>query len=100
MVATSPIILFIPRIHIKVTALACRDRRRRWLGHVTGKRIFMFWITLEAMGKLDAHDIFDYSDCKLAKFSALPFSNSVFSFNAQFDLVHSDVWGPSVVSIK
>ncbi|GJX32969.1 hypothetical protein Tco_0242824 [Tanacetum coccineum] len=27
MVETTPTILFIPRVHIKVTALACRDRR-------------------------------------------------------------------------
>nr|GEY66961.1 hypothetical protein [Tanacetum cinerariifolium] len=27
MAATTPTILFIPRFHIKVTALACRDRR-------------------------------------------------------------------------
>ncbi|GJZ87264.1 uncharacterized mitochondrial protein-like protein [Tanacetum coccineum] len=38
--------------------------------------------------------------CKLSKFSALPFSNSVYSSNAPFDLVHSDVWGPSPVSTK
>ncbi|GJT58683.1 gag-pol polyprotein [Tanacetum coccineum] len=48
-----------------------------------------------ALGKIDAHDISDCSGCKLAKFSALPFSNSVSSFNAPFDPVHSDVWGPS-----
>ncbi|GJR10326.1 retrovirus-related pol polyprotein from transposon TNT 1-94 [Tanacetum coccineum] len=57
-----------------------------------------FW--LNPLGKIDAHDISDCSGCKLAKFSALPFSNSVSSFNAPFDLVHSDVWGPSPVSIK
>ncbi|GJY00609.1 hypothetical protein Tco_0357627 [Tanacetum coccineum] len=37
------------------------------------------------------------SGCKLAKFSALPFSNNVSSSNAPFDLVHSNVWGPSPV---
>ncbi|GJU89978.1 gag-pol polyprotein, partial [Tanacetum coccineum] len=36
----------------------------------------------------------------LLKFLALPFGNSVSSFNASFNLVHSDVWGPSPVSIK
>ncbi|GJZ98672.1 gag-pol polyprotein [Tanacetum coccineum] len=38
--------------------------------------------------------------CKLAKFSALPFRDSVSSPNVPFDLVHSDVWGPSPVSTK
>ncbi|GJV10493.1 gag-pol polyprotein [Tanacetum coccineum] len=38
--------------------------------------------------------------CKLVKFSALPFSNSVSSSKAPFDLVHYDVWGPSPISIK
>ncbi|GJY30724.1 DnaJ protein P58IPK [Tanacetum coccineum] len=53
-----------------------------------------------ALGKQDARDISDCSGCKLAKFSALPFSNSFSSSNAPFDLVHSDVWGPSPVSTK
>ncbi|GJU42697.1 hypothetical protein Tco_1195654, partial [Tanacetum coccineum] len=43
--------------------------------------------SIEALGKLDAYDISDFSGCKLAKFSALPFSNSVSSSNALFDLV-------------
>ncbi|GJS58058.1 uncharacterized mitochondrial protein-like protein [Tanacetum coccineum] len=53
-----------------------------------------------SLGKLDAHDSSDCSGCKLAKFSALPFNNSVSSSNAPFDLVHSDVWGPSHVTTK
>ncbi|GKC24008.1 retrovirus-related pol polyprotein from transposon TNT 1-94 [Tanacetum coccineum] len=61
----------------------------------------LMWISSTgALGNLDAHDISDCSGCKLAKFSALPFSNSVSSSNAPFDLVHSDVWGPSPVSTK
>ncbi|GKB75844.1 hypothetical protein Tco_0942739 [Tanacetum coccineum] len=43
--------------------------------------------SIGALGKLDAYDISDFSGCKLAKFSALPFSNSVSSSNALFDLV-------------
>ncbi|GKD14499.1 retrovirus-related pol polyprotein from transposon TNT 1-94 [Tanacetum coccineum] len=53
---------------------------------------------LGALKKLDTHDISDCSSCKLAKFSALSFSNSVSSSKAPFDLVHSDVWGPSHTS--
>ncbi|GJS23648.1 retrovirus-related pol polyprotein from transposon TNT 1-94 [Tanacetum coccineum] len=53
-----------------------------------------------SFGKADTHDISGCRGCKLAKFSVLPFSNSVSSSNAPFDLVHSDVWGPSHVSTK
>ncbi|GKC06470.1 hypothetical protein Tco_0998080 [Tanacetum coccineum] len=44
-----------------------------------------------ALENLDTHDISDCSGCKLAKFSALPFSNIVSSSKAPFDLVHYDV---------
>ncbi|GJV16264.1 gag-pol polyprotein [Tanacetum coccineum] len=53
-----------------------------------------------ALRKLDTHDISDCSGCKLAKFSSLSFNNCIFSSNAPFDTVHSDVWGPSHVSTK
>ncbi|GJT92490.1 gag-pol polyprotein [Tanacetum coccineum] len=69
------------------------------LDHVSGSRL-RFLASTRALGKLDAHDISDYSCCKLAKFLALPFSNSVSSSTAPFDIVHSDVWGPSSVSTK
>ncbi|GKC10617.1 gag-pol polyprotein [Tanacetum coccineum] len=55
-----------------------------------------FWMNR----KLDTHDISDCSGCKLAKFPAQPFSNSISSSTAPFDLVHSDVWGPAPVSTK
>nr|GEZ52820.1 hypothetical protein [Tanacetum cinerariifolium] len=38
--------------------------------------------------------------CKLAKFSALPFSTGISTSNAPFDLVHFDVRGPSPISTK
>ncbi|GKC28518.1 gag-pol polyprotein [Tanacetum coccineum] len=69
------------------------------LGHVSGSRLW-FLASTRAIGKLDTHDISDCSDCKHAKFSALPFSDSVSSSNALFDLMHSDVWGPSPISTK
>ncbi|XP_062100793.1 uncharacterized protein LOC133806717 [Humulus lupulus] len=55
---------------------------------------------LRALGKLQTHDISDYCGCKLAKFSALPFYKSVSVSLAPFDLIHSDVWGPSPVLTK
>ncbi|GJW44705.1 uncharacterized mitochondrial protein-like protein [Tanacetum coccineum] len=52
------------------------------------------------LGDLETHDISDYSGCKLTKFLALPFTNNISSSTALFDIVHSDVWGPSLVSVK
>ncbi|GKB22552.1 gag-pol polyprotein [Tanacetum coccineum] len=47
--------------------------------------LFSFWLN-RALGKLDAHDSSYCSGCSLAKFSSLPFNNSVPSSNALFDL--------------
>nr|GEV58535.1 Gag-Pol polyprotein [Tanacetum cinerariifolium] len=69
------------------------------LGHVSGSHL-RFLASTRALKKLDVHDIFNCSGCKLAKFSSLSFQNSVSSSNAPFDLVHFDVWGPSPVSTK
>ena len=69
------------------------------MGHVSGSRLRFLAFT-GALGKLDAHDISDFTSCKLAKFSALPFSNSVSFSNAPLDLLHFDVGGPSPISTK
>ena len=37
-------------------------------------------------------------ECKLGKFCALPFPTSNSTSHAPFDLIHSDIWGPSRVS--
>nr|GEV80451.1 Gag-Pol polyprotein [Tanacetum cinerariifolium] len=69
------------------------------LGHVSGSSL-RFLASTGALEKLDANDISDCSVCKLAKLLALPFGNSVSSSNSLFDLVHSDVWGPSPIYTK
>ncbi|GJS30220.1 gag-pol polyprotein [Tanacetum coccineum] len=69
------------------------------LGHVSSFHL-RFLASTGVLKKLDTHDISYCSGCKLAKFSALPFSNSVSFFNVPFDLVHYDVWGPSPVTTK
>ncbi|GKB17686.1 gag-pol polyprotein [Tanacetum coccineum] len=56
--------------------------------------------SVRALEKIGTHDISDCSGCKLAKFSAQQFSNSISSSTALFDLVHYDVWGPAPVSTK
>ncbi|KAJ9557693.1 hypothetical protein OSB04_012307, partial [Centaurea solstitialis] len=69
------------------------------LGHVSASRL-QFLASTGALGQLKSCDISDCSGCKLAKFSALPFNKSMSCSSAPFDLVHSDVWGPSPVSSK
>ena len=66
------------------------------LGHVSGSRL-KYLASTGKLGNLHCHDISDCSGCKLAKFSALPFNRSISSTFAPFDLIHSDVWGPSPV---
>ncbi|KAJ0433138.1 putative RNA-directed DNA polymerase [Helianthus annuus] len=74
----------------------------RWhsrLGHVSASRL-KFLVSTGDLGQLSTCDISDCSGCKLAKFSALPFKKSISCSAAPFDIVHSDVWGPSPVSTK
>lgn len=67
--------------------------------HVSASRL-KYLASLGALGKLQTNDILDCCGCKLAKFSTLPFSKSVSISYAPFDLVHSDVWGPSLLLTK
>jgi len=69
------------------------------LGHVLFS-LLRFLASTGALGNLKTCDISDCSGCKLAKFSALPFNRSISFSSSPFDLIHSDVWRPSLVSIK
>ena len=69
------------------------------LGHVSASHL-KYLVSIGALRNLKTQHISDCSGCKLAKFVALPFNRSVSSSSAPFDLVHSNVWGPSPISIK
>ena len=43
-------------------------------------------------------DNFDCTSCQLEKQPALPFNNNESISNSIFELIHSDVWGPSLVA--
>ena len=68
------------------------------LGHVLSSRL-RFLTSTRALKNLQPCDISDCSGCKLAKFSALPFNRSIYISSSPFDLIHSDVWGPSPIAI-
>ena len=55
--------------------------------------------SIETLGSLQTCDILMYG-CKLTKFSALPFNQSIYVSSFPFDLIHSDVWGHYPVAIK
>ena len=38
--------------------------------------------------------------CQFGKQTALPFNNSVSRALSSFDLIHSDVWGPSPILLR
>jgi len=69
------------------------------LGHVSSSRL-RFLASTGVLGNLKTCDIFYCSGCNLAKFSALPFNQSISVSSSPFDLIHSNVWGPSPISIK
>ena len=57
----------------------------------------MLFRSLDSVSK----DNFDCTLCQLGKQSALPFNNSESISNSIFELIHSNIWGPSpVVSIS
>jgi hypothetical protein len=53
-----------------------------------------------ALGNLNTCDISDCSGCKLVKFFSLPFNRSISISSSPFDLIHSDVWGLSLIATK
>jgi len=60
------------------------------LGHVSSSRL-RFLASIGALENLKTCDIFYYSECKLAKFSALSFNRSISVSSSPFDLIHFDV---------
>jgi len=53
-----------------------------------------------ALENLQTCDISNCNGCKLAKVFVLLFNQSIYVSSSPFDLIHSDVWGPSPIAIK
>ena len=66
------------------------------LGHASSSRVQQ----LDSRGLLGSmsKDNFDCTSCQLGKQPALSFNNSESISNSIFELIHFDVWGPSLVA--
>jgi hypothetical protein len=66
------------------------------LGHASSSRVQQL-VSRGLLG-LVSKDNFDCVSCQLGKQPALPFQNSESMSTGIFDLIHSDVWGPSPIN--
>ncbi|KAK8933572.1 hypothetical protein KSP39_PZI015652 [Platanthera zijinensis] len=73
------------------------DLWHRRLGHLCVDRLRSV-IRSGALGRVSPSPLFVCMGCRLAKHLALPFSSSASQTTAPFDLVHSDIWGPTPIA--
>ena len=66
------------------------------LGHASISRIKQL-VSRGLLGSV-SNKSFDCMPCQFGKQTALPFNNNVSYALSSFDLIHSDVWGPSLIS--
>nr|CAN70361.1 hypothetical protein VITISV_033646 [Vitis vinifera] len=66
------------------------------LGHASSSRVQQL-VSRGLLGFV-SKDIFYCTSCQLGKQPTLPFNNSESISNSIFELIHSDVWGPSPVA--
>jgi hypothetical protein len=90
--------LHFPSSSVSAPVIAASASIELWhsrLSHVSLPRIQ----TLVSRGLLGLvfSSPFDCMPCQLGKQPALPFNNSESITSATFDLIHSDVWGPSLI---
>ena len=66
------------------------------LGHASISRVKQ--LVYRGLSGSVSNKSFDCMPCQFGKQTALPFNNSVSHALSSFDLIHSDVWGPSPIS--
>ena len=67
------------------------------LGHASISRVKQL-VSWGLFGSV-SNKSFDCMPCQFVKQPALPFNNNISHALSSFDLIHSDVWGPSPISI-
>lgn len=82
-----------PKAVVRCGAMISPEIWHSRLGHVSHSRLRSL-ASSGVLGHLNANKV-DCQSCQLAKFHALPFNNNDSISQAPFDLVHSDIWGPS-----
>uniref|UniRef100_A0A2N9F943 Integrase catalytic domain-containing protein n=1 Tax=Fagus sylvatica TaxID=28930 RepID=A0A2N9F943_FAGSY len=90
--------LHFPSSSVSAPIIAASASIELWhsrLGHVSLPRIQTL-VSRGLLGSVSSNP-FDCMPCQLGKQPALPFNNSESIASATFDLIHSDVWGPSPV---
>uniref|UniRef100_A0A2N9HR29 Integrase catalytic domain-containing protein n=1 Tax=Fagus sylvatica TaxID=28930 RepID=A0A2N9HR29_FAGSY len=90
--------LHFPSSSVSAPVIAASASIELWhsrLGHVSLPRIQTL-VSRGLLGSVSSNP-FDCMPCQLGKQPALPFNNSESIASATFDLIHSDVWGPSPV---
>jgi hypothetical protein len=91
--------LCLPTTSISAAASLSSPSLALWhsrLGHASASRIQVL-VSKGLLGSVSSNS-FDCISCQLGKQPALPFNNSDSHATASFDLIHSDVWGPSPVA--
>ena len=66
------------------------------LGHASISRVKQL-VSRGLLGSI-SNKSFDCKPCQFGKQTALPFNNNVSHALSPFDLIHSDVWGPSPIT--
>jgi hypothetical protein len=80
-------------VSLSLSSLALWHSR---LGHASASRVQLL-ASKGLLGSVSSSS-FDCISCQLGKQPALPFNNSESHATASFDLIHYDVWGPSLVA--
>uniref|UniRef100_A0A2N9HB54 Integrase catalytic domain-containing protein n=1 Tax=Fagus sylvatica TaxID=28930 RepID=A0A2N9HB54_FAGSY len=90
--------LHFPSSSVSAPVIAASASIELWhsrVGHVSLPRIQIL-VSRGLLGSVSSSP-FDCMPCQLGKQPALPFNNSESIASATFDLIHSDIWGPSPV---